>query len=160
MITVRLIKPLKGAVIAYEAEELCRDATSVTVRAPWTIGAVHLGLFSLEPGDTLIETYYTERWYNIFDVRGPDGRRKGWYCNVTRPARIGALLIESEDLELDLLVAADRSTMRLDDEDEFAARNLEDAEPAAYAAALAAVAELRALAARGEGPFGAAEGAP
>ncbi len=66
---------------------------------------------------------------------------------------IGADTLDSEDLELDLVVAPDRSTVRLDDEDEFAARNLERDDPEAYAAALAAVEELRALIAAGAGPF-------
>jgi predicted RNA-binding protein associated with RNAse of E/G family len=51
--------------------------------------------------------------------------------------------VESEDLELDLLVAADRRTIRLDDEAEFAARDLLNSDPQAHAAALAAVEELR-----------------
>ncbi len=66
---------------------------------------------------------------------------------------IGAECVDSEDLELDLIVAPDRSLVRLDDEDEYAARNLERDEPEAHAAALAAVEELRALIAAGAGPF-------
>lgn len=150
---VRLIKPLKGLVVRFEAELLARTPTSVSVRAPWERGPIDLGLMTFAPGDVLTEHYYSDRWYNIFELRGPDGRLKGWYCNVTRPALIGADAVESEDLELDLLVAADRRTLRLDDEDEFAARRLERDDPAAHAAALAAVEELRALVAAGAPPF-------
>lgn len=155
MLTVRLIKPLKGRVISFAAELLRRDATSVCVRAPWEAGVVDVGLFRFAPGDSVVETYYADRWYNIFELHGPDGLLKGWYCNITRPAVIADDYVESEDLELDLIVAADRAEMRLDDEDEFAARNLDRDEPAAHAAALAAVEELRGLAALGEGPFAA-----
>lgn len=155
---VRLIKPLKGLVVRFEAELLHRDATSVTVRAPWRHGVVDLGLVRFEPGDLLIEHYYADRWYNVFRLHGSDGRLKGWYCNITRPAMIADDYVESEDLELDLLVASDRSTLSLEDEEEFAARNLERDEPVAYFAALAAVEELRALVARGAEPFATIEG--
>jgi hypothetical protein len=150
---IRLIKPLKGLVVRFEAAVLRRDTTSVVVRAPWGGDVVDLGLMRFEPGDVLIETYYADRWYNVFRLHGADGRLKGWYCNITRPAVIAEDYVESEDLELDLLVAPDRIAMRLDDEDEFAARNLERDEPAAHAAAFAAVEELRALAALGREPF-------
>lgn len=154
-VTVRLVKPLKGRVISYAAEIVRRDAASIVVRAPWVGAGFDLGLLSFATGDTLIEHYYADRWYNVFELWGADGAFKGWYCNVTRPAVIGDDYVESEDLELDLIVAPDRAATRLDDEDEYAARGLERAEPAAHAAALAAVAELRALVARGAGPFAA-----
>ena len=150
---IRLIKPLKGLIVTFEAELVGRTPTSVTVRAPWGRGLVDLGLLVFAPGDVLTEHYYNDRWYNVFTLRDASGRLKGWYCNVTRPAVIGPGLVESEDLELDLLVTADRRTMRLDDEDEFAARDLARADPAAHAAALAAVEELRMLVATGAPPF-------
>jgi hypothetical protein len=150
---IRLIKPLKGVTMRYEAELLRRDAHGVTVRAIWTLGAIDLGLLRFEPGDVLVEHYYVDRWYNIFELYDIEGGHKGWYCNITRPAVINDEYVESEDLELDLIVASDRGTVRLDDEEEFAARNLERDEPVAYRAALAAVEELRMLAAAGEGPF-------
>lgn len=157
MPTITLIKPLKGLRVSFEAEELHRDATSILVRAPWGRGVVDLGLMRFAPGDVLLEYYYSDRWYNVFQLHAPDGTLKGWYCNITRPAVIGVDYVESEDLELDLLVAPDRQTLRLDDEDEFAVRNLEQLDPPAYAAALAAVQELRVLAAQGEGPFAGAK---
>lgn len=158
-VEVRLIKPLKGLTISYEAELLRRDATSMTLRAVWTLPPVEMGLLRFEPGDTLIEHYYADRWYNIFALHAAHGRFKGWYCNVTRPAVFGETYVESEDLELDLIVGPDRSATQLEDEDEFAARNLERDEPAAHAAALAALEELRALVAAGVGPFAQLEGA-
>lgn len=149
---IRLIKPGKGIVITYEAEQLRRDAASVVVRAAWAGGVVDLGLIRFEPGDVLDEHFYAERWYNIFALHGPDGRLKGWYCNVTRPAVIADDYVESEDLELDLIVAPD-GRLRVEDEDEFIARDLERLEPAAYIEARAAVSELRSMIARRDPPF-------
>jgi protein associated with RNAse G/E len=134
-------------------EELRRDSASVTVRTTWPLDPLDLGILRFETGDIFVETYYADRWYNIFQVHGPDGRLKGWYCNIARPAVISADTIDSEDLELDLIVAPDRRVVRLDDEEEYAARGLMHSEPEAHAAAIGAVEELRALIAAGAGPF-------
>lgn len=151
---VRLLKPGKGTVVDYAGEPLRRDAASLVVRTAWPGDPLDLGLFRLEPGDRLDEHFYADRWYNIFTLYGADGRLKGWYCNVARPAVIAHDYVESEDLELDLIVGLDGRT-RLDDEDEFLARDLERLDPEAHRAALAAVEELRGLVARRAPPFDA-----
>lgn len=96
----------------------------------------------LEEGDIFIEAYYSARWYNIFEIRSHrDQTLKGWYCNVTRPARITPRQITYVDLALDLLVFPDGRKLVLD-EDEFAALHL-DAQEAAHA--FASLAELQTL---------------
>ena len=81
---------------------------------------------SLKRGDRFVETYYTDRWYNIFEVHDrDDDHLKGWYCNFGYPA-----LMEEDgtlsyvDLALDLWVAPD-GTQTVLDEDEFTALNLD-----------------------------------
>jgi predicted RNA-binding protein associated with RNAse of E/G family len=103
-------------------------------------------------GDRFLETYYADRGYNVFAVfDGVSGPLKGWYCNVTRPARLGDGHINFEDLAVDLLVLPD-GTAHILDEDEFQALSLDEAE---RASALASLAELQALAAERRGPFAA-----
>ena len=72
-------------------------------------------------GDRFLETYYTDRWYNIYEIhdRQTDDL-KGWYCNVTRPAVFEAGKVSYVDLALDLLVYPDGKQLALD-ADEFAA---------------------------------------
>lgn len=96
----------------------------------------------LKRGDRFVETYYIQRWYNVFEIHDRDnGELKGWYCNITKPAVLEAGdVISYVDLALDLWVAADRQQVVLD-EDEFAALEL-DAETQAQARA--ALAELQA----------------
>ena len=65
--------------------------------------------------------------------------------------------IESEDLELDLFVSADRQSFVRLDMDEFEARQFD---PATQAAALAALDELETLARAGDAPFDAQEPPP
>lgn len=152
-ITVTLIKPAKGRVISYQGEVIERDSSYILLRARWQHPRVDLGHVVFEPGDTLYEYFYTDRWYNVFEVRTTAGTLKGWYCNITRPADFRDDRIESEDLELDLFVPPDRSTPVILDEEEYAARNLQEHDPAAHRAAMAALTELRDLAARSAGPF-------
>lgn len=79
----------------------------------------------LKRGDRFIETYYSERWYNIFEIRDrDDDALKGWYCNITRPANFADGRVEYEDLFLDLWVSADGAQTVLD-EDEFLAADLD-----------------------------------
>jgi protein associated with RNAse G/E len=81
---------------------------------------------TLKRGDRFMETFYTDRWYNIFEIYDrDDGALKGWYCNVSRPALFeGDNCLSYVDLALDLWVAAD-GTQTVLDEDEFAELELE-----------------------------------
>jgi hypothetical protein len=155
---VRLLKPLKNKTVRYEAELLQQNDTCVLLLATWNAGRVDLGYLSFEDGDQLYEYFYSDRWYNIYDVRDAAGERKGWYCNLTRPARFERDAVESEDLEIDVFVSADRRTILTLDEDEYQSRGLQHSEPASHQAVLAALAELQDLAARGYEMFGVPDG--
>jgi len=152
-ITVRLLKLAKHRVIIYTGEVIGRDERHLLLVATWLRPVEDLGYVVFEPNDRFYEHFYSDRWYNIFQIHHADGRLKGWYCNVTRPALFLGDTIESEDLELDLFVPPDRQQLLVLDEDEFAARDLLNSDPAAYAAARAALAELQELAQRGDPPF-------
>ena len=80
----------------------------------------------LREGDRFVETYFTDRWYNIFEIHNrDDDRLKGWYCNVGKPAVVEAEgVISYMDLALDLWVDPD-GTQTVLDEDEFAALDLD-----------------------------------
>lgn len=91
----------------------------------------------LGQGDRFVEMYYTDRWYNIFEIhdRQTDAL-KGWYCNVCRPAELRDGQVSYVDLALDLLVFPDGRQLVLD-EDEFEALALSVQEDAEARAALA-----------------------
>jgi hypothetical protein len=75
-------------------------------------------------GDRFVETYYTDRWYNIFEIYSrADGSLRGWYCNVSTPARLDGEMLTYHDLALDLLVFPDGRQIVLD-EDEFSSLEL------------------------------------
>jgi predicted RNA-binding protein associated with RNAse of E/G family len=96
-------------------------------------------------GDRFLETFYSDRWYNVFEIHARETDEfKGWYCNVTCPAEIDDHTISYIDLALDLLVFPDRSQLVLD-EDEYYALHLE---PNTAEKASTALRELQSLFAR------------
>lgn len=151
MITVHKLDHLGHEKIAYEGEVLERTNQMIVVVARFMVrDRMELGYVTLTKGDIFVEYFYAERWYNvfaIFDARG--SAFKGWYCNLTRPARFEADHIWAADLALDFFVQPDGTEFVLD-EDEFAALKLAESETQTVRAALA---ELQGLAARREGPF-------
>ncbi|MEK7683036.1 MAG: DUF402 domain-containing protein [Chloroflexota bacterium] len=134
----------------YEGQVLAREPSSITIEAVYDQADEDFHGLPLRKGDRFIERHYSDRWYNVFAVYdGTDGRLKGWYCNITRPARIETDRVSAEDLALDLIVRPGGSWIVLD-ELEFEAQELS---PADRANALAALAELKELAQQLEGPF-------
>lgn len=74
----------------------------------------------LKSGDRFVETFYTDRWYNVFEMHDrDDDHLKGWYCNIGHPAVIEDGAVSYIDLALDLLVYPDGRQLVLDEE-EFA----------------------------------------
>lgn len=129
--------------IRYPAEPLSDDGTRITVRAAWASEGVRdFGFVRFEPGDVFTEHYWRDRWYAVKEVRDSRGALKGWYCDITRPAEVSAGEIVVEDLDLDLWRSADGTDVLRLDEDEFEASGLAATDPAAAAAALAALDEL------------------
>ncbi|MEV0242493.1 DUF402 domain-containing protein [Streptomyces sp. NPDC050674] len=137
--------------IRYTGELLADDGTRVALRAPWAGSGVRdFGFVRFEPGDVFTEHYWRDRWYAVKEVRSATGVLKGWYCDVTRPARRTGPELVVEDLDLDLWRSADGADVRRLDEDEFAESGLGETDPEAARSALAALDELESLA-RGGG---------
>lgn len=110
--------------IEYEGEELRRDEKSIVIEALFTRDDMPFMDVVFKKGDRFVEYYYSDRWYNIFEIYDrDDGRIKGWYCNVGMPAVIEDGLVSYVDLALDLWVSADGQQTVLD-EDEFEALGL------------------------------------
>ena len=84
----------------YARDLLARHALAGRVRfLGWCAGArleaffdrddMELGYTVFKRGDRFVETYYDDRWYNVFAVYDrDDGGLMGWYCNICRPAVI------------------------------------------------------------------------
>lgn len=118
-------KNLAGEVVyEYEGEELHRDEHSITLEALFTRDDMPFMDVVFKKGDHFVEYYYSDRWYNIFAIYDrDDGRLKGWYCNIGKPAVIEGGIVSYVDLALDLWVSAAGKQTVLD-EDEFEALDL------------------------------------
>ena len=126
----------------YEGQLVERGETRLVLEARFQVASQQAGnLLSIERGDRFVETYYADRWYNIYAIyAGDTGVLKGWYCNVSYPAEISEEQVAFRDLALDLVVSADGAQEVLDEE-EFAALDLP---PEDRSRARQALAELQA----------------
>ncbi|MFE1411117.1 DUF402 domain-containing protein [Streptomyces sp. NPDC085524] len=138
-LTVALVKA--GRVkIRYPAAQVADDGDRISVRAPWAAEGVRdFGFVRFEPGDVFVEHFWRTRWYAVKEVWTGDGVLKGWYCDVTRPAVLREGVITVEDLDLDLWVSADGTSVLRLDEDEFAESGLATTDPEAAAQAVRAL---------------------
>lgn len=108
----------------YEGTELNRDENSITIEALFNRDDLPFQDIVLKRNDRFVETFYTDKWFNIFEIYDrDDGKLKGWYCNIGKPAVIEDDFISYVDLALDLWVSADGKQTVLD-EDELAELNL------------------------------------
>lgn len=100
----------------YPGKVLQRTANSIVIEAYFNRGDMLFHDMPFRRGDRFVETYYSDRWYNIFEIHAcEDDTLRGWYCNITRPARFKDGVISYVDLALDLLVFPDGRQLVLDE---------------------------------------------
>ncbi len=139
------------AVRRYTGDVIARGDTWICLDAHFerTIVADYV---TFGQGDRVREWFYSDRWYNIFELHAAaDDALKGWYCNLTRPARIGADEVAADDLALDVFVSPSGAVLILD-EDAYTALELDAGEREAVRLALA---DLRQRIDAREAPFDA-----
>jgi adenylate kinase family enzyme len=128
----------------------------LAVRATWVSRLVDLDGLTFVPGDTLHEFFSPAHLFNVFALFAPDGDLRGWYANVTHPARLDPgtdpPTLTWHDLYVDLIAFPDgRAIVR--DEDELAEAGLAAADPALHATILATRDDLLRLCAARAFPF-------
>jgi uncharacterized protein len=124
----------------YEGIVLRREPDRVILEALFNRPDMPFMDIVLKEHDRFVETFFSERWYNIFEIYDrDDGQFKGWYCNIGKPAVIADGTVSYVDLALDLWVSSTGKQTILD-EDEFEALGLD---PALKAAALHGLTELQ-----------------
>ncbi|MCL4559677.1 MAG: DUF402 domain-containing protein [Chloroflexi bacterium] len=127
---------------SYSGKVLHTETNSILIEARFNRPDLPFHGIVFGQGDRFLETYYSDRWYNIYEIHDrQDDHLKGWYCNVSKPAVISEKEIRFVDLALDLLVYPGGAQLVLD-EDEFAALPLI---PVERDQSLRALAELKRL---------------
>ncbi|MEJ2262881.1 MAG: DUF402 domain-containing protein [Anaerolineales bacterium] len=112
----------------YQGNVIERQSHCIILEAHFDREDTYVDSLVLRRGDRFVETYFDDRWYNIFEVHDRvDDHLKGWYCNIGSPAAFRDQTVSYRDLALDLLVLPDGRQLVLD-EDEFADLPLKQAE--------------------------------
>jgi protein associated with RNAse G/E len=103
----------------YTGKLITRSQKKISIEAFFDREATKVDGIILQRGDRFIETYFSDRWYNIFEIQEQSsGKLKLWYCNIGYPPVITENSITYRDLALDLLVFPD-GRQKVLDEDEF-----------------------------------------
>ena len=124
---IRVLKlDLAGKVTwQYEGRVLSRPPGAVVLEAFFNRPDLPFLYTVFKQGDRFVETFYTDRWYNVFEIHDRDtDALKGWYCNICRPAALGDGTVSYVDLALDLWVSQ-QGRQTILDEDEFEALHLQ-----------------------------------
>ena len=125
-IKVQKKNPAGKLTYEYEGQVLNRDEYSIVLEALFDRADMPFMDVVFKNGDRFVEYYFTDRWYNIFAVHDrEDGKVKGWYCNIGKPAVIEDGTVSYVDLALDLWVSSDGKQTVLD-EDEFQELEISD----------------------------------
>ena len=152
-LTVRKFKPgTVSATFSYEATVVEVVDQRIVVTAAFGLDRWEKDGVEIVRGDVFTEHYYSDRWFNILHIASPDGRPRGWYCNVAMPAEWNDEGISFVDLYLDLFVHPD-GRYTIFDEDEFREGQRELSEDV-VARAYGALRELIQLAESGSLPVG------
>ena len=103
----------------YEGKEILRETHLIMLEALFNREDTIFKGFLLKNQDRFIETFFDDRWYNIFEIHDrDDDQLKGWYCDICKPAVIADDLVSYIDLSLDLWVYPD-GKLEILDRDEF-----------------------------------------
>ena len=125
-IDVIKLNPQGQETLRYGGRVLSRQPNRVLIEALFNRDELPLDQIILHRGDRFVELYFSDRWYNIFEIHDlSDDRIKCWYCNVSYPAEIEDHEVRYRDLALDLLVYPDGRHLVLD-EDEFADLDIDE----------------------------------
>ncbi|MBK8821557.1 MAG: DUF402 domain-containing protein [Anaerolineales bacterium] len=110
----------------YEGVVLSRAENAITLEALFNRDDMPFMDIILKRNDRFVETFYSDRWYNIFEIYDrDDGKFKGFYCNIGKPAIVEDDFVSYVDLALDLWVSVNGIQTVLD-EDELEDLNLDD----------------------------------
>ncbi len=129
----------------------------VVVQAVWEYQQIDVAGLTFAPDDVLKEWFSPHHDFNAFALHTANGVFKGWYANVTYPARLNAETapptLSWHDLYVDVIAMPDGTTI-VCDEDELAASGLEKGDPRLHRRILRARDEILHRLDRRVAPFG------
>jgi protein associated with RNAse G/E len=79
------------------------DGSLITVLAQFSETHVHGDLGTIHAGTISLEHFWSDRWYNVFQFREPDGSPKAIYANIATPASFDGSTLDYIDLDIDVI---------------------------------------------------------
>src|SRR4051794_32675278 len=67
-VRVQKLKPSGEVAVEWTGRLVSRDAHSLVLEARFNRKTMPLGYVTMATGDRFVETYYTDRWYNVFAI--------------------------------------------------------------------------------------------
>jgi Protein of unknown function (DUF402) len=147
MLSVVKLAPDGSEAARYRGEVVAGidDDAWVVVYARWTHRTMEIDDLEFRAGDHLLEWFSPHHPFNAFAVLTAGGHLKGWYANVTRPARLDLSTAPPaliwHDLFVDLVGLPDK-TFTIRDDDELQASGLHHLDPELHQSILRARSEL------------------
>ncbi|HTH50607.1 MAG TPA: DUF402 domain-containing protein [Pyrinomonadaceae bacterium] len=89
----------------------------ITVLATFSETVEHDDLGTIPAGTVSFEHFWTDRWYNVFQFRDPDGTERAIYANIAMPAMLSGDTIDYVDLDIDVIRWPDGRVVVLDRDD-------------------------------------------
>lgn len=91
----------------YPGEVIAQSGHEIRIEAYFNRDDYDAGFVEFKRNDRMVETFYNDRWYNVFAIYDRDDKRlKGWYCNITRPAVWDEAELAADDIALDVWMSA------------------------------------------------------
>ena len=117
MITVRACKYDGSEHRSWRALLVKKEGSLIVLDAEFDEEIRHDLLGTIAKGTNSLEYYWLDRWYNVFRFAEPDGQLRNFYCNINVPPDFSGQVLTYVDLDIDILVAPDRSYRILDRDD-------------------------------------------
>ncbi len=83
------------------------------VGAFWPLRAA-TPFFRVEKGDPCLEYFFFHKWFTVLRIMDKNFQLKGWYCDLSTPARFDGRTLTFTDLALDFFVTPSGDSRVLD----------------------------------------------
>ena len=113
-VTVRVLKYDGTEYRRWNARLWQNNGSLLVLDAEFEYDVQHDLLGAIPSGTRTIESYWLNRWYNIFRFMNDDNSTRLYYCNINMPPSLEDNVLTYIDLDIDILVQPDFSYQVLD----------------------------------------------
>ena len=89
---------------SWECELLSIDGSQLVFGGEFLEDIDHPELGLIRRGTISRESYWTDRWYNVFQFQEADGNLRNYYCNINMPPVLSERVLDYVDLDIDVVV--------------------------------------------------------